>query len=89
MAAENNILNKTPEQIFNELTANMDTRSKYEYVKFMHGHIFAGGSSLWKIIRFAHVVFGMCHRRCHHCHHYRQGDMATLESRYMQQKRIR
>ena len=59
METDKNILNKTPEQIFNELTANMDTRSKYEYVKFMHGHIFEGGSSLWKIIRFAHVVFGM------------------------------
>lgn len=59
METDKNILNKTPEQIFDELTANMDTRSKYEYVKFMHGHIFAGGSSLWKIIRFAHVVFGM------------------------------
>ncbi len=59
METDKNILNKTPQQIFDELTANMDTRSKYEYVKFMHGHIFAGGSSLWKIIRFAHVVFGM------------------------------
>lgn len=59
METDKNILNKTPEQIFDELTANMDTRSKYEYVKFMHGHIFEGGSSLWKIIRFAHVVFGM------------------------------
>ena len=46
METDKNILNKTPQQIFDELTANMDTRSKYEYVKFMHGHIFAGGSSL-------------------------------------------
>lgn len=46
METDTNILNKTPEQIFDELTANMDTRSKYEYVKFMHGHIFEGGSSL-------------------------------------------
>ncbi len=59
MNTEKTILDKTPQQIFNELTANMDTRSKYEYVKFMHNHIFTGDSSLWKIIRFAHVVFGM------------------------------
>ena len=59
MNTEKTILDKTPHQIFNELTANMDTRSKFEYVKFMHNHIFTGDSSLWKIIRFAHVVFGM------------------------------
>lgn len=59
MNTEKTLLNKKPEQIFNELTANMDTRSKFEYVKFMHNHIFTGDSSLWKIIRFAHVVFGM------------------------------
>ena len=59
METDKSILNKTPQQMFDELTANMDTRSKYEYIKFMHGNIFAGGSSLWKIIRFAHVVFGM------------------------------
>ena len=59
MEADKNILNKTPQQIFDELTANMDTRSKYEYVKFMHSHIFTGDISLWKIIRFAYAVFGM------------------------------
>ena len=59
METDKSILNKTPQQMFDELTANMDTRSKYEYVKFMHDNIFAGSSSLWKIIRFAHVVFGM------------------------------
>ena len=53
------ISKKAPEQIFNELTANMDTRSKYEYIKYMHNNIFAGSNSLWKIIRFAYAVFGM------------------------------
>ena len=59
METDKSILNKTPEQIFNELTANMDTRSRYEYIKYMHDNIFAGSSSLWKIIRFAYAVFGM------------------------------
>ena len=57
MESKENVLNKTPEQIFNELTANMDTRSKYEYIKYMHDNIFAGSNSLWKIIRFAYAVF--------------------------------
>ena len=59
METDKSILNKTPEQIFDELTANMDTRSRYEYIKYMHDNIFAGSSSLWKIIRFAYSVFGM------------------------------
>jgi hypothetical protein len=59
MESKENVLNKTPEQIFNELTANMDARSKYEYIKYMHDNIFAGSNSLWKIIRFAYAVFGM------------------------------
>jgi hypothetical protein len=59
METYKSILNKTPEQIFNELTANMDTRSRYEYIKYMHDNIFAGNNSLWKIIRFAYAVFGM------------------------------
>ena len=59
METDKSILNKTSEQIFNELTANMDTRSRYEYIKYMHDNIFAGNSSLWKIIRFAYSVFGM------------------------------
>ena len=59
METDKSILNKTPQQIFNELTANMDTRSRYEYIKYMHDNIFAGSSSLWKIIRFAYAVFGM------------------------------
>lgn len=59
METDKSILNKTPEQIFNELTANMDMRSRYEYIKYKHDNIFAGSSSVWKIIRFAYVVFGM------------------------------
>jgi hypothetical protein len=54
-----NILDKTPEQIFNELTANMDAQSRYGYTKIIHDSIFAGSNSLWKIIRFLYAIFGV------------------------------
>ena len=55
------ISKKAPEQIFNELTANMDTRSKYEYIKYMHNNIFAGrilARFLYKIKDFFCIKWG-------------------------------
>lgn len=57
METDKNILNKTPEQIFNELTANMDLNVKYDYIKFMYDMAFAKGVSIWSIVGFLHAVF--------------------------------
>lgn len=57
MNTEKTILDKLPEQIFNELTANMDKNVKYDYVKFMYDTVFAKGKTMWSIVAFLYAVF--------------------------------
>ena len=54
-----NILDKTPEQIFNELTANMDLKTKYGYFKEMHRIFFSVNNSPWNIVRFLYTIFSV------------------------------
>lgn len=54
-----NVLDKTPEQIFNELTANMDLKTKYGYFKEMHSVIFSVKNSPWNIVRFLYTIFSV------------------------------
>ena len=54
-----NVLDKTPEQIFNELTANMDLKTKYGYFKEMHNVIFSVKNSPWNIVRFLYTIFSV------------------------------
>lgn len=57
MNTEKTILDKTPQQIFNELTENMDINVRYDYVKFMYDTAFAKGKSIWSIAAFLYAVF--------------------------------
>ncbi|MBR4891885.1 MAG: hypothetical protein IKZ34_01745 [Alphaproteobacteria bacterium] len=54
-----NIYNKTPEQIFNELTANMDLKTKHSGFKEMHQIMFSANNSPWNIVRFLYFIFSV------------------------------
>lgn len=59
METDKSILNKTPEQIFDELTANIDFKTKSIYFKDMHSYIFSDNNFPWNVVRFLYVIFSI------------------------------
>lgn len=56
METDKNILNKTPEQIFNELTANIDSNIRHVFFQEVYLYMFSTGNSPWNIMRFLYTI---------------------------------